>query len=47
MFSEGLVGGSEVGTINEGAERGADRDGVGSEVSGTNKFCSEVVVSWS
>lgn len=37
MFSEGSVGGSEVGTRNEGVEGGEDRDGVGSKVSGIDK----------
>lgn len=39
MFSEGSVEGSEVGTINEGAKGGADRDLIGSEISGTDKVC--------
>lgn len=47
MVSEGLIGGSEVGRVIEGAEGGTERDGVGLEVSGTGKVCSEFVVSWS
>ena len=47
MVSEGSVGGSEVGRVIEGVEGGAERDGVGSEVSGTDEICSEFVVSWS
>lgn len=40
MVSKGLVGGSEVGRVIEGAEGGAERDGVGSDVSETYKVCS-------
>lgn len=36
MVSEGSVGGSEVGKVIEGAKGGAEKDGVGSEVSVTN-----------
>lgn len=41
------MGGSKVGRVIEGAKGGAERDGVGSEVFGTDKVCSEFVVSWS
>lgn len=47
MVSEGSMGGSKYGRVNKDAEEGAERDVVGSEVSRTDKVCSEFVVSWS
>lgn len=46
MVSKGSVGGSEDCRVTEGAEGGAER-GVGSEVFGTDKVYSELVMSWS
>lgn len=40
VVSEGSVGGSEVGRFIEGAKGGAERDDVGSKVSGTYKVYS-------
>ena len=47
MVLEALVRSSEDGRVSEGVEGGAEEDGIGSEVSRTDKVCSEFVVAWS
>lgn len=47
MVLESSVGGSEDGRVTKGAEGGAKREGLYSEVSGIDEVCSELVVAWS